>query len=66
MSICLIIEKSHFSVFGTFRPIGAKNHLQVSGIESVKTNHLPFWICFIVCKIHHASKDSPKMVQIGT
>ena len=35
-------------------------------IEQVENNDLPFWIEFIVCKIHHVSKDGPKMFQLGT
>ena len=37
-----------------------------SGIETVRIDDLPFWIRFIVCKIHHISEDGPKMVQTGT
>ena len=37
-----------------------------SGIEPVKTNDLPFWTQFIVCKINRISKDGPKKVQLGT
>ena len=36
------------------------------GIEPVKNYYLLSWIRFIVCKIHHISKNGPKMVQLGT
>ena len=42
-----------------------KSRTHVSGIEPVTKNYLPFWIQFVVCKIHHISKDGLEMVQLG-
>ena len=34
-------------------------------IEQVKNNDMPFWIEFIVCKIHHISKENGPVRYLG-